>query len=371
MGGSGVCIAEPVAFPRRTMPASEKAEATIIVAAHGATELPAVTVDTYNAELRDGGGFVGDRASNRAFYALLDDWRDRLAQYGDDPFGDASGSELSKKALDKILASGDAEAAGVIQGAIEDFANELAAVIRRFLRLKGWKDTEAIVVGGGFRRSRIGELTIGRAAVLLKASGHNIDLKPIDNHPDEAGLLGAAHLAPSWIFKGHDCILAADIGGTNMRAGLLTLGSKRDGDPGKASVKQSELWRHRDEKPGRDEAVDKLVKMLRGMVRQAAKNKRRLAPFVGIGCPGVIGADGGIERGGQNLPGNWEAQSFNLPQAIREAIPEIGEHETVVVLHNDAVVQGLSEVPAMADREHWGVLTIGTGLGNARFTNRR
>ena len=25
----------------------------------------------------------------------------------------------------------------------------------------------------------------------------------------------------------------------------------------------------------------------------------------------------------------------------------------------------------VADREHWGVLTIGTGLGNARFTDRR
>ena len=37
----------------------------------------------------------------------------------------------------------------------------------------------------------------------------------------------------------------------------------------------------------------------------------------------------------------------------------------------DAVVQGLSEVPFMQDVERWGVLTIGTGLGNARFTNRR
>ena len=39
-------------------------------------------------------------------------------------------------------------------------------------------------------------------------------------------------------------------------------------------------------------------------------------------------------------------------------------------MHNDAVVQGLSQVPFMQDVERWGVLTIGTGLGNARFTNR-
>jgi hypothetical protein len=36
----------------------------------------------------------------------------------------------------------------------------------------------------------------------------------------------------------------------------------------------------------------------------------------------------------------------------------------------DDVVQGLSEVPFMSDVTHWGVLTIGTGLGNARFTMR-
>jgi hypothetical protein len=53
-----------------------------------------------------------------------------------------------------------------------------------------------------------------------------------------------------------------------------------------------------------------------------------------------------------------------------KAIPTIGEHETLVLLHNDAVVQGLSEAPFMRDVTHWGVLTIGTGLGNASFTNR-
>ncbi|HEY6926732.1 MAG TPA: hypothetical protein VI653_24825, partial [Steroidobacteraceae bacterium] len=89
-----------------------------------------------------------------------------------------------------------------------------------------------------------------------------------------------------------------------------------------------------------------------------------------IGCPGVIRPEGTIDRGGQNLPGNWEVKSFNLPQLLREAIPKIGDHETLVVMHNDAVVQGLSEVPFMRDVQHWGVLTIGTGLGNARFTNK-
>jgi len=49
----------------------------------------------------------------------------------------------------------------------------------------------------------------------------------------------------------------------------------------------------------------------------------------------------------------------------------IGEHDTTVLMHNDGVAQGLSEMPFMQDVERWGVLTIGTGLGNARFTNRK
>ena len=43
----------------------------------------------------------------------------------------------------------------------------------------------------------------------------------------------------------------------------------------------------------------------------------------------------------------------------------------MVVMHNDAVVQGLSDSPSCRLRTRWGVLTIGTGLGNARYTNRQ
>ena len=41
------------------------------------------------------------------------------------------------------------------------------------------------------------------------------------------------------------------------------------------------------------------------------------------------------------------------------------------MMHNDGVAQGLSEVPYMQDVDKWGVLTIGTGLGNAVFSNRK
>jgi hypothetical protein len=72
----------------------------------------------------------------------------------------------------------------------------------------------------------------------------------------------------------------------------------------------------------------------------------------------------------QNLPGNWEGEDFNLAREMTHRLPRLESHEPVVVIHNDAVIQGLSEVPNMKDVHHWGVLSIGTGLGNARFTNR-
>ena len=92
--------------------------------------------------------------------------------------------------------------------------------------------------------------------------------------------------------------------------------------------------------------------------------------MVGIGCPGVIEADGSIARGAQNLPGNWESSRFNFPAAVTESIPKIGDHETMIVMHNDAVVQGLSHLPLAQNRKRWGIMTIGTGLGNARFSKR-
>src|SRR3569623_3502877 len=123
--------------------------------------------------------------------------------------------------MDNLLLEVEPVAAGVIQCAIEEFASELSTVVLRFLMLKAWHDTERIVVGGGLRASRVGELAIGRASVLLKEAGHNLQLVPVHDHPDEAGLLGAVHLAPAWMLGGHDAILGVAVGGSSLRAGLV------------------------------------------------------------------------------------------------------------------------------------------------------
>jgi hypothetical protein len=338
---------------------------------HGASHLPAVDVDNYNLELKDDEGFLGDRANRQAFHAILENWRKPLRKLGADPFGDTHSDDLNRAKLDVVLKEGDVEAAAVIQSAIEDYAQELAVVTRRFLKAKAWAGTERIAMGGGFRESRIGELAIARADLILKADGIKVDMVPIHNDPDEAALIGSLFLAPAWIFKGHDSILAVDIGGTNIRAGVVLPNAGKASDLTKASVWKSEKWRHADEeKLNREKAVDQLIDMLTDLMKRAKKEGYNLAPFIGLAVPGKIEEDGSIAKGAQNLPGNWESSKFNLPARLAEAIPSIGDHDVTILMHNDAVVQGLSEVPYMRDVKHWGVLTIGTGLGNARFTNR-
>ncbi|WP_052402868.1 ROK family protein [Muricoccus aerilatus] len=349
---------------------------------HGAKELPYVRLDTYNAELSDpsGEGFLGDRASNRAFSAILEDWRERARRGGGDadPLEGTAGEnipteKIDRTDLDALLHAADQapEAAGLVHSAIEDFAQEMTAVIRRFLRLPGWRGTERIAVGGGFLEARIGLMAVGRVAILLKAGGEQIQLVPVSRHPDEAALCGAAHLAPPELLAGTDAVLAVDIGGTNLRVGLVELGLKEAPDLSRAHVVAVERWRHADEASDRDGAVARIAGMLGELAERARREKLSLAPFVGVGCPGLIASDGTIKCGGQNLPGgNWEGDEFNLSTQLAEAVSSIIGRPFQVVVHNDAVVQGLSETHGMQGVKHWGVLTIGTGLGNARFTNR-
>src|SRR5207244_4209429 len=118
---------------------------------------------------------------------------------------------------------------------------------------------------------------------------------------------------------------------------------KRAPDLAKASVASIEAWRHADDAPTREDVIAWMVKALGKLIGRADKDDVRLTPFIGIGCPGRIEPDGTIDRGAQNLPGNWHSPTFNLPARLIEAIPRIGDHRTTVLMHNDAVVQGLSQ----------------------------
>ena len=208
--------------------------------AHGGRALPAVIVDTYNEELRDDDGFVGDRASRRAFRAILADWRERLKEHGEDPLGDTPTEEISKAKLDKMMASDDPKSAALVHTVVEEFAAELATVVRRFMRLASWKDTERIVLGGGLIASRIGELAMGRASLILTGAGIAVELSPIQNHPDEAGLIGSVQLAPLLALDLAPTALVEqaelDLGGVGREQGevdsqTVPCGAKRMGRP--------------------------------------------------------------------------------------------------------------------------------------------
>ena len=86
----------------------------------------------------------------------------------------------------------------------------------------------------------------------------------------------------------------------------------------------------------------------------------------------LVDAEGrGLAESAQSTP----LQSGPIPgyvRGVRKILAERGDQFRPgdVVMHNDAVVQGLSEKPFMGDVKNWAVLTIGTGLGNASFENK-
>lgn len=337
---------------------------------HGALRLPGLRIDSYNLELREpeGEGFIGDRASQAAFRALLDQAR-RRERTGKDPFGKKATEDLSKKAIDLMLVGGDIDGAHLIHLALEQYARRLADVVRCFLAQPEWKGVEKIVLGGGFPESRFGEFAVRRTARLLKATRTGVDLCVLKHDPDEGGLLGWAPLLPQGMSKRHEAFLAVDVGGTNLRCGIVAHRLDEAKDGSKARLLEHMHWRHADDEPDRRETIDRLAGMLNGLTAQARTLGIALAPFVGIAVPGRIESDGGIAQGAQNLPGDWELP-FHLPDALGRRLDAIDGRPPDVVLHNDAVVQGLSERRRMRKATRWGVMTIGTGLGNASYTNR-
>lgn len=341
-----------------------------ILGPHGDMRLASVVIEGYSLDLRDGDGFVGDVASGTAFRHMLEAWR-RLyaAMDGKDPLGSKPTRELSKKQID-ALASKSAEAAEAVEQAAEDYALQLAGVVQRFLKQPTWRGVERVILGGGFHQSEFGGRAIDRVRTLLKAAKVPVELRTLRHHADEGGLIGWVHLAPPALLQSYDAILAVDIGGTNVRCGIVLTHLHKAPDMSQAEVVRREKWAHARDAPRRDELVEGIATMLEELVEHAQKKKIRLAPYIGVACPGLIVEDGSIAGGTQNLPGNWESMRFHLPRDLCERLPHIGEGRTQICLHNDAVVQGLSEMPFMQDVKRWAVLTVGTGLGNASYTNR-
>lgn len=329
-------------------------------------------IDGYSLQLRSGDNFLGDSVSRQAFGEMLDAWRALLATMdGRQPLGRKPAADIAKERIDGALAT-KSPAGAAVRAAIEDYATQLAHVVQRFLRHKSWKGVQRIVVGGGFTDTDHGHRAIRRAAQLLLEKEHAVELCTLHHHPDEGGLIGWAHLAPPALVREHDALLAVDIGGTNVRCGIVRTRAAQAADMSKADVLLRAKWAHGedDDVTRREHMLQGIADMMAGLVQQVRKQKLRLAPFVGVACPGLIREDGNIGSGTQNLPGDWESEHFHLPSQLARRLAGHWDAEPLVCLHNDAVVQGLSQMPFMQDVKRWAVLTVGTGLGNASFRNR-
>ena len=341
---------------------------------HGSLSLPAVSVDGYSLELLATDGYLGDSVSRGAFNQILDAWRTvyRDMEDGKDPFDtDKPTREISKTELATLLDT-QGSAGATLHSAIEDYARQMTHVVRRFMRQKSWHGVERIVVGGGFQNSDVGQRAISRTAEMLAAARVGVQMRTLRHHSDEGGLIGWLHVVPAELLSQYDAMLAVDIGGTNVRCGIVRTRANKAPDLSKATVLGRKKWGHAedDSVTRREDLVGGIADMLKKLVAKAKRRGISLAPVVGVSCPGLIADDGAINGGTQNLPGNWESTRFHLPRHLCEQLPKIGGQLTQVRLHNDAVVQGLSEMPFMQDVRHWAVLTVGTGLGNASYTNR-
>lgn len=344
---------------------------TILRLSHGRMKLPSVAIEGYSLNLKRGGDFLGDTASRKAFRKMLEAWSRLFGTiHGKHPLG-MPAEDLNKKQLDKLLAA-KGPAAAAIASAMEDYAHQLAHVVRQFLKHRTWKGVQRVIVGGGFKQSAVGKRAVKRATKLLWEQGVAIELRTLHHHSDDGGLIGWAHLAPPELLKEYDGFLAVDIGGTNVRAGIVRARPDDQFEFPAMKVVGREKWGHKDDKDTkrREHMIKGIAEMLEDLIVKANKKGLDLAPFVGVSCPGTVRKDGTISRGAQNLPGNWMHPKFNFAVELSKRLPWMEGKPMQVWLHNDAVVQGLSEIPYVNDVKRWAVLTVGTGLGNASYRNR-
>ena len=91
---------------------------------HGRRSLPGVEVDSYSVELEFDEGLTGDQAAKGAFIRILDGLRWPLRAAGMDPLGTKPSAHISRKKLESTLADGAPEETAIVQGAVEEFAQQ-------------------------------------------------------------------------------------------------------------------------------------------------------------------------------------------------------------------------------------------------------
>lgn len=337
---------------------------------HGGETLPLVEVRGHSLPLQAGNAFLGDLASGSRFRELLREERHRIEVRGAPPFGHDRTHEIGGDELDAALLERATTPEGrIIDQAIQTFSRHLADVLVRFLDTADWEGTQRIACGGGLMEGLVGAEIVERTTRLLQEGEKPVPLSRLHHAPDEAGMIGWAYAAPSSVIQEAPGFVAVDIGGTNIRWSTV----RHNGAPASSAepeVVHHQKWGHAEEGVDREALLDRLVDGIAEMSRRAEQDGLHLSALIGISCPGVMRSDGKFSDGCQNLPGAWCDPSFSLPQEIDDRLKQKGIREKIVALHNDAVIQALSEWPRMKDVERWAAVTMGTGLGNCSFVNR-
>ncbi|WP_279479676.1 ROK family protein [Aureimonas sp. SK2] len=319
--------------------------------------------------MRQGEAFIGDLASGSEFRRILSRERKKVPAEDEPPFGWQRTKDIDGNDLEAALTARDGEAeAVVIERALDAFTDHFASVLLRFLVTDSWKGTRRIVCGGGLMEGELGAELLRRADERMRRHHPDLEMRRLHHPPDVAGMVGWAYAAPRDALAQGDGFVAVDIGGTNVRWGIVRI-DRTPAERDRLTVAHHEKWCHADEDVDREHMVGRIADGVGSMRALAAADGIRLAPFVGLSCPGVIRPEGRLESGGQNLPGDWSESGFDLPHEVAARLEPIEAREPLVMLHNDAVIQALSDVPRMRDVERWAAVTLGTGLGNCSFRN--
>ena len=282
-----------------------------------AANLPRVFVDGYGEDVRTKDGYFGELVSNGAFKKLVTDLRGELAaRAGGDPIEDEP-AEITRGRIDKLLKEGDAPQRRRHPQRRREVRAEHREVVKALFKLKNWSGVERIVVGGGFRESRVGELVIGRAAILVREFGESVEMTPIRHHPDEAGMHrrradfpAQSSSRPRSISRGRHRRLEFPLRLGRAQSGRGQ-GIAKGGDR-----RPSALAPRRRKELSLDACMERLGAMLHeSRSKYGEKHKLKIAPLVGVGVPGTVLEDGGLEGGVLNLPGDWKVAAFQSSPA--------------------------------------------------------
>lgn len=167
-----------------------------------------------------------------------------------------------------------------------------------------------------------------------------------DSHPISVLHFPSPQLTSLMSIDSTDCLfLGIDVGGTNIKAGLVT-------DDGSILSRSSVST---DAPEGPEHGVSQMVKAVEQALKQASKNLKEVSA-VGLATPGTMDIPRGVFVNPQNLPG-WD--NFPVRQAVQDKL------QRPVVFQNDANAAAYGEYWAGSASEADSLVffTLGTGLG--------